>query len=115
VTEDVVAILDALGVARFATYGRSGGGPHALACGALLGGPLRRRRDDRRRRATDAPDLDWLAGMGEGNHAEVAAAREGRDGSSPTAAPTRPRSRRSAPRSSWTRCARTSARSTRPS
>ena len=29
--------LDALGVERFATYGSSGGGPHALACAALLG------------------------------------------------------------------------------
>jgi pimeloyl-ACP methyl ester carboxylesterase len=79
VAGDVAAILDALGVGRFATYGGSGGGPHALACGALLPdrcaavatiagvGPI------------DAPDLDWLAGMGEGNHAEIAAAREGRD------------------------------------
>jgi pimeloyl-ACP methyl ester carboxylesterase len=76
---DVVTILDALGVDRFATYGGSGGGPHALACAAALPercvaavtlagvGP------------TDAPDLDWLAGMGEGNIAEVAAAREGRE------------------------------------
>src|SRR4051794_22036961 len=33
---DVAAILDALGVERFATYGASGGGPHALACAAVL-------------------------------------------------------------------------------
>jgi pimeloyl-ACP methyl ester carboxylesterase len=33
---DVAAILDALGVERFATWGASGGGPHALACAALL-------------------------------------------------------------------------------
>ena len=76
---DVVAILDALGVARFATYGGSGGGPHALACGALLGDRCAAVATIAGVGPTDAPDLDWLAGMGEGNHAEVAAAREGRD------------------------------------
>ena len=79
VTEDVVAILDALGVARFATYGGSGGGPHALACGTLLGDRCAAVATIAGVGPTDAPDLDWLAGMGEGNHAEVAAAREGRD------------------------------------
>ncbi|WCB92617.1 hypothetical protein DSM104299_01314 [Baekduia alba] len=34
---DVAAIADALDVARFAVMGASGGGPHALACAALLG------------------------------------------------------------------------------
>lgn len=33
---DVAAVLDALGVDRFAAMGASGGGPHALACAALL-------------------------------------------------------------------------------
>jgi pimeloyl-ACP methyl ester carboxylesterase len=76
---DVATILDALGVARFATYGGSGGGPHALACAGVL--------PDRCVAAVtlagvapfDAPGLDWLAGMGEGNHAEFGAAREGRE------------------------------------
>ena len=35
---DVAAILDALGLDRFLTIGWSGGGPHALACAALLSG-----------------------------------------------------------------------------
>lgn len=33
---DVEQIADALGLARFAVMGASGGGPHALACAALL-------------------------------------------------------------------------------
>src|SRR5476649_965370 len=33
---DVAAILDALGIERFFTVGMSGGGPHALACAAIL-------------------------------------------------------------------------------
>ena len=34
--EDVRAVLDALGLDRILTAGASGGGPHALACAALL-------------------------------------------------------------------------------
>lgn len=34
---DVAQLADALGLGRFATMGASGGGPHALACAALLG------------------------------------------------------------------------------
>jgi pimeloyl-ACP methyl ester carboxylesterase len=34
---DVAAVADALGLGRFMVMGASGGGPHALACGALLG------------------------------------------------------------------------------
>src|ERR1019366_4738676 len=33
---DVSSIADALGIDRFAVMGYSGGGPHALACAALL-------------------------------------------------------------------------------
>src|SRR5205807_2487510 len=36
VAADTAAVLDALGADRFVTIGKSGGGPHALACAALL-------------------------------------------------------------------------------
>jgi pimeloyl-ACP methyl ester carboxylesterase len=59
---DVAAIADALGLERFAVMGASGGGPHALACAALLRG-----------RVTGAVSIsglapytgedDWFAGM----------------------------------------------------
>ena len=73
---DVAAIVDALGIGSFLTAGASGGGPHALACAALLpdrvGGVATFASP-----APDAPDLDWLAGM----HAPDAlrAARQGRE------------------------------------
>ena len=34
---DAAALMDALGVGRFAVLGGSGGGPYAVACGVLLG------------------------------------------------------------------------------
>src|SRR5580693_6081139 len=36
VAGDVTSVADALGIRRFAVMGHSGGGPHALACAALL-------------------------------------------------------------------------------
>src|SRR5262249_28746129 len=64
---DVAELLDALGVDRFATWGHSGGGPHALACAALLP----ERCVAAASLAGIAPygveGLDWLGGMGEAN------------------------------------------------
>ena len=77
--DDVAAILDGLGVERFATYGWSGGGPHALACAALLGGRCVAAATLAGVGPADAPGFDFMAGMGEGNVAEFGAAREGRD------------------------------------
>jgi pimeloyl-ACP methyl ester carboxylesterase len=76
---DVAAILDALGVARFATYGASGGGPHALACAALLGDRCAAALTIAGVGPADAADLEFLAGMGEGNQIEFGKALDGRE------------------------------------
>jgi pimeloyl-ACP methyl ester carboxylesterase len=76
---DVAAILDELGIERFATYGISGGGPHALACAALLPDRCAGAASVAGVGPADAPDLDFMAGMGDGNIEEFGAAREGRE------------------------------------
>jgi len=77
VVEDAAAILDTLGAERFYTIGWSGGGPHALACAALmpervisastLGGVA----------PYPADGLDWMAGMATENVVEFGAAVAG--------------------------------------
>jgi pimeloyl-ACP methyl ester carboxylesterase len=77
VAADTDAVLRELDVTDFLTLGWSGGGPHALACAALL--------PDRCRAAAlvggvaphDATGFDWLAGMGAENLKEFAAAAAG--------------------------------------
>jgi pimeloyl-ACP methyl ester carboxylesterase len=71
---DVAAIADALHLDRFGVVGASGGGPHALACAALLP----ERVEAVATFAGPAPfrdDVDWFAGM----HSDAAlrAARRG--------------------------------------
>ena len=75
--DDVEAIADALGLERFATWGISGGGPHALACAALCGDRLAAVASLAAVAPYDADGLDWLAGMGESNIAEFGALLEG--------------------------------------
>ncbi|MCW2637007.1 MAG: alpha/beta hydrolase [Blastococcus sp.] len=83
VAVDTAAVLDALGIDRFRTLGWSGGGPHALACAALLP----RRCAAAATLAGVAPygasGLDWLAGMGEENVEEFSLALEGEEALSP--------------------------------
>jgi pimeloyl-ACP methyl ester carboxylesterase len=76
---DTSAIADALGIDRFAVEGGSGGGPHALACGALLGERVTKVAVVVGAAPSDDPDLDWISGMNDLNRAEVAAAQEGPD------------------------------------
>ncbi|HEY4267198.1 MAG TPA: alpha/beta hydrolase [Galbitalea sp.] len=62
VAADVAALADTFGVDRFAVSGASGGGPHALACAALLG----ERVTGVATFASLAPfgaDIDWFGGM----------------------------------------------------
>ncbi len=65
---DVLDIADQLELGEFSVVGRSGGGPHALACAALIG--------ERRLRnvavlvglaPSDAQGLDWFDGMTDSN------------------------------------------------
>jgi pimeloyl-ACP methyl ester carboxylesterase len=67
---DVAAIVDALGVDRFVTWGISGGGPHALATAALLPERCAAMATLASVAPYDAAGLDFLAGMGEDNVVE---------------------------------------------
>ncbi len=78
---DVEAVLDHLGAGPFVTAGWSGGGPHALACGALLASRCLAVATI----AGVAPycgvsDLDWTAGMGPENVEEFKALQAGDPG-----------------------------------
>jgi pimeloyl-ACP methyl ester carboxylesterase len=74
---DVDAIADALGLERFATWGISGGGPHALACAALCSDRLVVAASLAAVAPYEAEGLDRSAGMGEGNIEEFGAAVAG--------------------------------------
>jgi pimeloyl-ACP methyl ester carboxylesterase len=77
VVEEVVAVVDSLGIDRFATWGISGGGPHALACAALLPDRVVAAAALGSPAPYDADGLDWLDGFGEGNVVEFRAAAAG--------------------------------------
>lgn len=76
---DVATIADALGIDRFATWGISGGGPHALACAALLPERVVAAASLAGAAPYEAEGLDFLAGMGEGNVKEFGLILEGRE------------------------------------
>jgi len=78
VAADTAAVLAAIGADRCLVAGWSGGGPHALACGARLSAAV----------AVlvvagvapyGAQGLDWMAGMGQENVVEFSAALDGED------------------------------------
>ena len=75
---DVAAIADALGTRRFAVLGHSGGGPHALACAALLPERVIAAASVSAPAPMTAEGLDWFAGWSPGIAAENRAATGGR-------------------------------------
>src|SRR4051812_49628842 len=60
---DTAAIADAFGAQQFRTWGVSGGGPHALACAALLPDRVVAAACLASVAPYDAAGLDYLAGM----------------------------------------------------
>jgi pimeloyl-ACP methyl ester carboxylesterase len=75
---DVAAVADALSIERFGVVGYSGGGPHALACGARLPDRVVGVVGISGLAPYDADGLDWFAGMTEGDQAALRAAVAGR-------------------------------------
>ena len=74
----VSSIADALGIDRFAVMGHSGGGPHALACGALLPERVLGVVSVAGMAPFGAEGLDWFEGMAPSGVASLRAAAEGR-------------------------------------
>jgi pimeloyl-ACP methyl ester carboxylesterase len=64
---DVRAICTELGIDRLATWGYSGGGPHALACAALLPDLVTAAASLASLAPIDAEGLDYFADMGQNN------------------------------------------------
>ena len=79
VVSDTAAVLDYLRADRAYVVGHSGGGPHALACAALLPERVVATALIAGLAPWEAEGLDFLAGMGAENHAELAAAVAGED------------------------------------
>ncbi|MGI5326433.1 alpha/beta hydrolase [Actinomadura nitritigenes] len=75
VADDVRRIANALELREFAVLGRSGGGPHALACAALLPGRARRVAALVGLAPAQAEGLDWFEGMAASNTREYLAVR----------------------------------------
>ena len=74
---DLAAVLDGLGTGPFVTVGWSGGGPHALACAALLPGRCLAAATMAGAAPYHAEGLNWWQGMAPENLAEFEAAGAG--------------------------------------
>jgi pimeloyl-ACP methyl ester carboxylesterase len=70
VATDIAAVLDALGIERAVTFGLSGGGPHALACAALLPDRFTAVAVMGGVAPWEAEGLDYFEGMAEANVVE---------------------------------------------
>ena len=76
VAGDVRVLADALGIDHFGVIGVSGGGPHALACAALLPERVTRVGVLVGAAPSDDPEFDFVAGMAELNVREFSASQE---------------------------------------
>lgn len=74
---DTAAVLDSMQVRRCVVAGWSGGGPHALACGARLADRVAAVAVIAGVAPYPAEGLDWMAAMGEQNVEEFGAALAG--------------------------------------
>ena len=75
---DIAAVADALGIGRFVVLGHSGGGPHTLACAALLPERVIAAASVSAPAPFDADGLDWFAGWPPSITAEHRAAADRR-------------------------------------
>jgi pimeloyl-ACP methyl ester carboxylesterase len=79
VVADTEAVLDHLGAEAAYVVGHSGGGPHALACAAMLPGRVLGTALIAGVAPWEADGLEFLEGMGAENHEEFGAALRGED------------------------------------
>lgn len=75
---DAAALVDALGIDRFAVMGHSGGGPHALACAAALPERVLAVVSVAGLAPYGGEGLDWFAGMAPSGENALRAALGGR-------------------------------------
>ena len=103
---------------RFAVWGISGGGPHALACAALLGDRVTAAASLAGVAPYDAEGLDWLGGHGRGQPGRVRRGARRPRGARAAARDVPRRASRPRPvrtcESSGRRCSRRSTRTSRP-
>lgn len=76
---DVRMVADHLGLAAVPVFGHSGGGPHAIACAALLGGRVTKAAAVAALAPFDAADSGWFEGLPETTVTEFQTARQGRE------------------------------------
>lgn len=79
VADDAVELLDQLGIGAFYSLGGSGGGPHSIACAALLPERCRAAAALVTIAPWDAPGLDFMADMAQLNIDEFSATLAGED------------------------------------
>ena len=79
VAADTAAIADALGFDTFGVWGVSGGGPHALACAALLPERVQAAAVVAGAAPYDLPGLDYTDGMGSSSQVEFPLAAQGQE------------------------------------